>query len=106
MKNWADFKTYNLSCKHYLEDGGMLQSAVNLHLICHTLDHASFVHRFLVDLQMEVTQIITPLLKRINMHYGTELCFSLGANSQSVTQQHLTNWGASLWDQEKPRGGN
>lgn len=50
----------------------MFQSAVNLHLVSHTLDHASFVHRFFVNLQTK-KEDYTPATRMTNMQYGTGL---------------------------------
>lgn len=58
------------SSKHYLKYWRMLQSAMNLHLICHTLDHTSFVHCFFVNLQKGTTierDNYTPAIHTINM---------------------------------------
>lgn len=51
-----------MSSQRYLKYGRVFQSALNLHFVCHTLDHASFVHCFFVNLQMGTTEIIIHLL--------------------------------------------
>lgn len=50
-----------VSGQPYLKYRRVFQPALNLHLIFHTLDHASFVHRFFVNLQMGTTEIIIRL---------------------------------------------
>lgn len=54
-------KKSSVAYQRYLQYGRMLQSAVNLHLVPHTLDHAGFVHCFFVNLQMGTTEIIIHL---------------------------------------------
>lgn len=50
---WQNFEKCNTTGQFYLKYGRMFQSALNLYLIGHTLDHSSLVHGFFVNLQTE-----------------------------------------------------
>lgn len=100
-------KKSSVACQRYLQYGRMLQSAVNLHLVPHTLDHAGFVHCFFVNLQMGTTEIIIhlPLIGSAwhVVQFGLILIISFPPTMATKHRAHL--WGGSR-DHKNPTGGN
>lgn len=88
----------------------MFQPALNLHLVCHTLHHTSFMHCLFVNLQIGTMEIIT------NLRLAASACYCGGAllarwlglvticHQQTVKHSDLIC--AALRDHKRPLGGN